>query len=394
MSVSSLSELIISSGDVDDSQYVVRLVDNILSAAVSAGASDVHFHPTSSGLQIRWRIDGVIQSLGEVPPQVSSNVIVRLKVLARLLTYQTHTPQEGRIGGRQSDTEIRVSSFPTVFGEKIVARILDQSGAHSYRVRELGLPQAIADSLIAALSKSDGMILIVGPAGSGKTTTAYACLREILAQSAGQRNIVSMEDPVEVLIDGVAQSEVAESAGFDLTGGLRSLVRQDPDVIFVGEIRDPTTASIAYQAAMTGQLVITTFHAGDIATAINRLLDMAVPPYVLRSATNLVIAQRLVRKLCECAVAGSSSAPGRSPQKCVRCYQSGYLGRQVVAEMHSLIDSQLSAAIGPETDAQTLRQLAQADGMQTIREQAQQLVNQGITSQAELVRVFGLTAIS
>jgi type II secretory ATPase GspE/PulE/Tfp pilus assembly ATPase PilB-like protein len=239
------------------------------------------------------------------------------------------------------------------------------------------------------------MILIVGPAGSGKTTTAYACLREVLSQSVGQRNIVSMEDPVEVVIDGVAQSEVSESASFDLTRGLRSLVRQDPDVIFVGEIRDPETASIAYQAAMTGQLVISTFHAGDTATAISRLLDMSVPPYVIRSATNLIVAQRLLRKLCDCAVSHEhdrrNARDGHQHHGCPRCHQSGYRGRQVVAEMLSLLDSQVSAAIGTGIDARKLRELARAEGMEAIDRQAQRLVSEGITSRAELVRVFGLT---
>jgi general secretion pathway protein E len=393
----SLLALFSSCGDADDPQYVVRLVDSVLSAAVTTGASDVHFHPTSEGLEIRWRIDGVIQSLGQVPSAIANNVIVRLKVLARLLTYQTKLPQEGRIGGRQHEGEIRISSFPTVFGEKVVARILMQGESQHYRVGELGLPPKTADSMATALSKSDGMILIVGPAGSGKTTSAYACLREILSQSAGQRNIVSMEDPVEVVIDGVAQSEVSEAAGLDLTSGLRSLVRQDPDVIFVGEIRDPTTARIAYQAAMTGQLVITTFHAGDIATAISRLLDMAIPPYVLRGATNLIVAQRLLRTLCDCAEpyanGETTAADGRQPRGCPRCHQSGYHGRQVVVEMLSLQDSRVSAAIGAENDAQKLRELAQADGMQSIYEQASRLVSKGITSRAELIRVFGLPEV-
>jgi general secretion pathway protein E len=382
--------------NVDDSQDVVRLVDDILSAAINAGASDVHFQPTSEALQIRWRIDGVMQPFGQVPPTIASNVIVRLKVLARLLTYQTKLPQEGRITGIQAETEIRISCFPTVFGEKVVARILNHNESRHCQVSELGLPQEIAGSLVEALSRSDGMILIVGPAGSGKTTTAYACLREILSRSSGQRNIVSMEDPVEVVLDGVAQSEVSESAGLNLTNGLRSLVRQDPDVIFVGEIRDPETASIAFQAAMTGQLVITTFHASDAATAISRLLDMAIPSYVLRSATNLIVAQRLLRKLCDCATSSidvaTFSKNGKHPQGCPRCQMSGYRSRQVVAEMLALLDSPVSAAIENGIDAQKLRAMAQGEGMNTIYSQAQQLVTEGITSPAELIRVFGLTA--
>jgi type II secretory ATPase GspE/PulE/Tfp pilus assembly ATPase PilB-like protein len=408
---------LLSSRNPDDPEYAMVVVDQLLQQAAAAGASDLHFQPTGHGLSLKWRIDGVLQQIGAVPKQVSGNVVVRLKVMAGLLTYQTHLPQEGRIAQdgdmakaaepdqAATTLEIRVSTFPTLFGEKVVARLLPSGDQSFARVGDLGLSRDVVDGLLHALSQTSGALLIVGPAGSGKTTTAYACLREILARSQARRNITSMEDPVEVVVEGVAQSEVAEKVGFDLVSGLRSLVRQDPDVIFVGEIRDPATANIAYQAALTGQLVVTTFHASDAATAVSRLVDMGVPPYVLRSATNCVVAQQLVRRLCACATESSAagatenptdSALGlsvdrwRLPQGCADCQQTGYRGRQVAAEMLRLDSAQVAAAIQPGIDARQLAAIAAAHGMQTLDQRALELVTGGQTSPAELIRVFGL----
>ncbi len=408
---------LLSSLDLDDPRYATMVVDQLLRQAAAAGASDLHFQPTSDGLILKWRIDGVMQQIGRIPQPVSGNVVVRLKVLAGLLTYQTHLPQEGRIaqgdardqaaelGEGSHGLEIRVSTFPTLFGEKVVARLLP-TGAQSFaRVGDLGLPADVVDALIRALSQTSGALLIVGPAGSGKTTTAYACLREILARSQAERNIASMEDPVEVVVEGMAQSEVAEKVGFDLISALRSLVRQDPDVIFVGEIRDPATANIAYQAALTGQLVVTTFHASDAATAVSRLVDMGVPPYVLRSATRCVVAQQLVRRLCDCATHGAKGEPTengfesalglpvecwRLPQGCANCHQTGYRGRQLAAEVFSLDKAEIAAAIGQGVDARQLAARAELHGMRTLKQRSLDLVTRGQTSPAEMIRVFGM----
>jgi len=366
----------------------------------------LYFQPTQRELQLKWRIDGVLKPIGSVPQEVAGNVVVRLKVLARLLTYQTRLPQEGRISQGEFSHDIRVSTFPTVFGEKVVARLLP-TGEPSYaRVGDLGLPPKVVDAVVIALSQTSGALLIVGPAGSGKTTTAYACLREIVACSRSQRNIVSMEDPVEKIIDQVAQSEVAEPVGFDLTSGLRSLVRQDPDVIFVGEIRDPATASIAFQAALTGQLVITTFHAPDTVTAISRLADMGVPHYVLRSAINCAVAQQLVRRLCDCAspfyendsdTAKNESNLGlsvdrwRVQQGCPTCLQTGYQGRQLTAELLDLGVSEIASKIQAGTDAHALRAIALTHGMKSLYQQTTELIRAGTTSPAEVVQVFGLS---
>lgn len=394
---------LLSTTNVDDPQYVTRLVDDLLAKASDVGASDLHFQPTGSGLQLKWRIDGVLQNLGEIPASIAENVVVRLKVMAKLLTYQTNLPQEGRISQSDYPRDVRVSTFPTVFGEKVVARLLPTGEQSFTRVNDLGLEGEASATVCNALSQTAGMLLIVGPAGSGKTTTAYACLREILASDPVPRNIASMEDPVEVILEQVSQSEVSEAVGFDLTSGLRSLVRQDPDVIFVGEIRDPTTARIAFQAALTGQLVITTFHAPDTTTALSRLADMGVPAYVLSSATNCLLGQQLVRRLCRCATEqhrggdkseelrlGLGVERYRTPRGCDDCHQTGYEGRQLVTELLDLKSSTVAALMSSETDVAALRAGRLAEGMKSLYEQALSLVEQGVTSPAEVIRVFGI----
>lgn len=398
---SSINELL-TAGPDDDPQYVTRLVDELLAKAGEVGASDLHLHPTDDGLHVKWRIDGVLQHLGAIPQSIAENVVVRMKVMAKLLTYQANLPQEGRIKQAGFPLDVRVSTFPTVFGEKVVARLLP-TGTNSHTlVADLGLCELSAMRVRSALTQTSGMLLIVGPAGSGKTTTAYACLREILASDPVPRNIASMEDPVESILEDVAQSEVAESVGFDLTSGLRSLVRQDPDVIFVGEIRDPATAGIAYQAALTGQLVITTFHAPDAATAVSRLADMGVPRYVLSSATNCVLGQQLIRRLCDCAEESSDTATRvgldvkrwHLPQGCKACHNTGYQGRQLVAELLDLSDSQIAAKLNSEPAADELRSHAIELGMKSLLHQSLQLVESGVTSPAEVVRVFGIAESS
>lgn len=393
-----------------DGDFAVAIVDAVLAASAAAGASDVHLTPTFDGLDLTWRIDGVLQPLARVPQEMAGNVVTRLKVLARLLTYQTSVPQEGRIvvgrhaagGERGGDVEVRVSTFPTMFGEKVVARNLPQDGRRLQRIVELGLPADVGRALGDAIDGTSGAVVIVGPAGSGKTTTAYACLREILERTDRARSIATLEDPVEAIIPGVAQSQVAEAAGFDLATGLRSLVRQDPEVILIGEIRDPQVASVAMQAALTGQLVVTTFHASDAATAASRLLDMGVPPFVVRSGVRTIVAQRLLRKLCTCATSAGVDAAAanlaimggglRAPRGCDACRGTGYAGRVVVAEALDLDGPGVARGVLARDDARTLRAAAVAEGMRPLLEQAKSLAAGGVTSAAEVVRVFGLAA--
>ena len=218
---------------------------------------------------------------GVLPPRLAPNVVARLKVLAELLTYRTDVPQEGRIREVDTEGEVRVSTFPTLHGEKAVIRLFAASGRY-LRLDDLGLPPDVRDALGRALGETSGAILLSGPAGSGKTTTIYACLRELVDASAGRRSLVTLEDPIEVAVDGVTQSQVNAPAGFDLATGLRSLLRQDPEVIVVGEVRDRTTAEVAFQASLTGHLVLSTFHAGSASGAVARLSDMGIEPYLIQ----------------------------------------------------------------------------------------------------------------
>ena len=338
--------------DPSSPRFSVEVVELILAEARAAGASDVHLQPTAEGLSMRWRIDGVLHEAGLVPREVAPNVVARLKVLAELLTYRTDVPQEGRIRGEAGDLEMRLSTFPTIHGEKAVVRLFAASGGLT-RLDDLGLPPEILEALRRLLGETSGAILFSGPAGSGKTTTIYACLRELVAATEGRRSLATLEDPVEVAVAGVAQSQVNPPAGFDLETGLRSLLRQDPEVIAVGEIRDRATAEVAFQASLTGHLVLTTFHAGSAAGAVGRLSDMGIEPYLLRSGILAIVSQRLVRKLCDCAreVDDPSARLGlpvrraRLPVGCDACGGTGYRGRLVLAEMLVPDASDLGRAI-------------------------------------------------
>jgi type II secretory ATPase GspE/PulE/Tfp pilus assembly ATPase PilB-like protein len=382
--------------DPADPQYATRFVDAVLLAARDRGASDLHMQPTAQGLELKWRVDGVLMALGTFPPGATANVVARLKVLADLLTYRTDVPQEGRIRAGDAAVEMRVSTFPTLYGEKAVVRLFS-SGSRFLRLADLNLGDEVAAALERLLDETSGAILVTGPAGSGKTTTLYAGLREIVARSRGGRSIVSLEDPVEVAIEGVAQSQVNLPAGFDLASGLRSIMRQDPEVILLGEIRDRITAEIALEASLTGQLVLSSFHAPSAAGAISRLSEMGIEPYVLRSGLLAVISQRLVRKLCECArpierpeeILGLTVANARQAEGCPQCAGTGYSGRMVLAEMLLVDQSQLGQAILSRSDAGTIERLARDGGMTDRWQRACMAIEAGLTSPAEVRRVLG-----
>ena len=401
-----------------DPEYASRAVDLLIAAAATAKASDLHLQSTADGLDVRLRIDGVLRPFAVIPKSVAPNVIARLKVLAELLTYRTDMPQEGRIrragrnaepanqktdglGGPSYDAaEMRVSTFPTLFGERAVVRFFGRGGQYE-RVAELGLHDDLIEPLDELLSETAGAILVSGPAGSGKTTTVYACLRELSSRAAGARSLVTLEDPIEVAVQGVAQSQVNAVAGLDLSTGLRFLMRQDPEVIMVGEIRDRATAEAAMQASLTGHLLLSTFHAGSAVETLGRLLDMGIEPYVLRSGLLAVVCQRLLRRLCSCAVEikdpqeflGLSVARAHRPGGCVECGGSGYRGRILLAEMLSLkpaAAAELGRAILSRADTTVLGPLAVKAGMITHSQRAVQAVESGVTSPAEIRRVFGV----
>ncbi|MEO6809701.1 MAG: GspE/PulE family protein [Isosphaeraceae bacterium] len=386
--------------DPSSPRHVIDLVALMLDEARDAGASDVHLTPTADGLDARWRVDGVLQPAGLLPKGVTPNVVARLKVLANLLTYRNDVPQEGRIPGAAGDVEMRVSTFPTLFGEKAVVRLFAGQGQF-LRLNDLGLPPEVRSTLGRLLNETSGAILLAGPAGSGKTTTIYACLRELVAASEGRRSLTTLEDPIEVAVPGVAQAQVNPLSGFDLASGLRSLLRQDPEVIAVGEVRDQGTAEVAFQASLTGHLVLTTFHAGSASGAVSRLSDMGIEPYLLRSGLRAIVCQRLVRRLCQCSLEsddprlrlGLDVERFRVAKGCDACRGTGYRGRLVLAEMLVPDDGDLGRAVLDRADVATLEAAARRAGMTDRWERARQAVEAGLTSPEEVRRVLGFHQI-
>ncbi|MCA9013766.1 MAG: type II/IV secretion system protein [Planctomycetaceae bacterium] len=382
-------------------EFVTELVDRILTQAQEINASDIHLLPTENRMRMDWRIDGVLHHVADFSHELAPRITSRLKVISHLLTYRTDVPQEGRIRqqGEQA-VETRISTFPTLYGEKVVVRLFVGSGQYKH-LESLNLPEEILGELQRLLTQTGGVVLMTGPAGSGKTTTIYACLREIIRQSKGTRSLASLEDPIEVVIPTVAQSQVNPAAGFDMALGLRSLLRQDPEVIMVGEIRDRETAETVFQASLSGHLVVTTFHAGSATEAVSRLSDMGIEPYLLRSGLLAILSQRLLRSLCYCATFSEAEAERlglpveqwKVPVGCADCGQTGYQGRIVLTEMLQPNQVDVANAILNQADATALHQLAVQSGMRTQWDRALEAVNRGITSPAEVRRVLGMTRL-
>lgn len=376
--------------------YASEFVDALLDFAHAVGTSDIHLQPTRTGLEVKFRSNGVLQLLGVFPLGANSSIISRLKVLSGLLTYQSDTPQEGRIETPQHGREIRVSTYPTLHGERGVLRFFGHDKEFT-TLDELGNRTEITQLIKNALVETSGAILITGPAGSGKSTTLYACLRHLVTSNNGARSIVTLEDPIEVPVDGVAQSQVNLAGGFDLQTGLRSLMRQDPEVIMVGEIRDRETAEFAIQASLTGQLLIATFHSDSAATAVTRLIEMGIEPFLVRSGLIAVITQRLLRILCSCArestnpddFYGLDLEKARVPVGCKQCNNTGYADRAILSEYLDLRNAAIGPAILQKADSREIYRLAIENGMMPLADQARELVQQGITSPAELWRVLG-----
>lgn len=378
--------------------YATQFVEQVLAFAERVGTSDIHLQPTMNGLDVRFRYDGVLQHLGEFPAGAISSVNSRLKVLSNLLTYRSDIPQEGRIALPGEVAEVRVSTYPTLYGERCVLRFFGR-GDRLKRLVDLGHTESVVQALFDTLAETSGAMIVTGPAGSGKSTTLYACLRELARTTGGNRSLMTIEDPIEVPIPGVSQSQVNVPAGFDLHTGLRSLLRQDPEVIMIGEIRDPLTAEIAIQACLTGQLMLTSFHADSAATAVSRLLDMGIEPYLLRSGVIGILSQRLLRKLCSCAQVSTNpmdfcGLPVEScivPKGCDRCNTTGYDGRVIASEFLSLKDSSLADRILDTKDSRAIYRIAVESGMESLWARATQLVRDGITSPIEVRRVLGMS---
>jgi type II secretory ATPase GspE/PulE/Tfp pilus assembly ATPase PilB-like protein len=397
-----------------DPKSVTSLVEAVLVEAQAVGASDVHLRPAAETLVMDWRLDGVLQHVATLPGAVKANVVTRLKVLAGLLTYHTDRPQEGRlrlVGPEAGEAisggvEMRLSVVPTLYGEKAVVRLFVGSGRYR-RLDDLGLPADVRVAIGDALGETGGVLLISGPAGSGKTTTAYAAMRELgrdgdsraadAPRSPFRRSLVSLEDPIEAVLPEVAQSQVNAQAGFGYSAGLKALLRQDPEVILVGEIRDAETAAVVFQASLTGHLVVTTFHAGSAAEAVSRLLDMGLEPYQLRSGLLAVLNQRLVRRLCECAAwsdrpddrFGLDIPRCKVPVGCEGCQGTGYTDRIVLAELLVPGRSGVGQALLERADAATIEARAVAGGMIPHTRRALEAMAAERTSPAEVRRVLG-----
>jgi len=363
-----------------------EIVDMVIARACALGVSDIHFEPTRSGLDVRFRLDGVLKTLGHVARERSANTVSRLKVLAGLATYRTDVPQDGRftVGEAAGGVDARLSTYPTVRGEKAVVRLFG-ARPKDYTLDRLGFPSDVTTALRASLALREGMIVLTGPAGSGKSTTLYACVQHARDEAGGGRSIVTIEDPAECLIPGVTQTEINPPAGLTFATCLRSMLRQDPEVIMVGEVRDRETAALALEAALTGHLVLTTLHAGTTWGVFVRLLEMGIEAHLITSAVKMTVAQRLVRRLCpDCKVEadGGWSAPG-----CEACLGTGYRGRVVIASTLAPT-TEVRGAILARADAHTLEECAFAAGAVPLAARADDVVRDGVTSRDEVRRAL------
>ncbi|MGH8457333.1 MAG: ATPase, T2SS/T4P/T4SS family, partial [Stenotrophobium sp.] len=378
----------------------VRLVSAILASAAAKKASDIHIEPQPLGTVVRIRVDGVLREMTHVPAELTSFLVSRIKILADMDISERRTPQDGRflcqIGKNSMD--MRVSTLPTHSGEKVVMRLLDPS-ASRVGFEKLGLVQENSSALQTVLAMPQGMLLVTGPTGSGKSTTLYACLNTLRSPSV---NIITVEDPIEYRVEDINQVQINAKAGLTFAGTLRSMLRQDPNVIMVGEIRDQETAEIALQAAQTGHLVLSTLHTNDAIAAITRLLDLGIQGFLISASVSAVIAQRLVRKLCTCAEkvpmtdehAARLLAGGivdfdthvHVPAGCAKCDMSGYKGRVGIYEL-LLLDEQIRSAVRSGARDEEIRNLARSGGMRLMQEDALEKVKNGVTTMEEVLRV-------
>jgi type II secretory ATPase GspE/PulE/Tfp pilus assembly ATPase PilB-like protein len=382
--------------DLTRPERTSRLVDLILADAVRRSASDVHLEPTHRAVEVRYRLDGVLHPVAWLNRELAANLVARLKVMAELLTYRLDVPQEGSIRQALSQygADMRVSTFPTIQGEKVVVRLFDTTG-QMLDFEQLGFPDALQEALTQLLRERTGAILLTGPSGSGKTTTIYACLRHLVRTGEGGRHIVTVEDPVEQVIEGISQAQARPGTEFDFARGLRSLLRQDPEVIMIGEVRDRETASIAIEAALTGHLVISTLHAGSACGVVSRLLDMGIEPYLLTSGLKGILNQRLVRRLCSVCrqpapapVADPGATPAWRAVGCEHCAGTGYRGRVLLAELLTL-DAALRRAVLSKSDTLTLEAATDSPGRKTLWAAALEAVANALTTPQEIERILG-----
>ncbi len=391
----------------DDEAPIIRLANAIIFQAAKDGASDVHIEPFERHTSVRYRIDGILVEVLTPPRRIHAALVSRIKVMASMNIAEKRLPQDGgirtRVAGR--DLDVRVSTIPTSFGERVVMRLLDRT-ATLLGLEELGFSGRNLAALRQLIHQSHGIVLVTGPTGSGKTTTLYAALSEI---NSVDKNIITIEDPIEYQLEGIGQIQVNPKIDLTFAAGLRSILRQDPDVIMVGEIRDSETARIAIQAALTGHLVLSTLHTNDSFSAITRLLDMGIEPFLVSSSVIGILAQRLVRKLCRhCSRSVSPAESGLAElglgyllaehedlrvagDGCEQCRRTGYQGRTAIHEL-LVVDDTVRSYVMQQTDAASLREICVARGMPTMRDDGADKVRHGITSVAEVLRVTAADA--
>ena len=385
----------------------VRLVSEIIQIAMAKHASDIHIEPRAAETAVRIRVDGVLRDLQSIPRSLQNSLISRIKILSDMDISERRAPQDGRfmvsVGTRQID--LRVSTLPTQYGEKVVIRLLETSAPLS-SFTELGLPADISETLTELLAQPQGMILVTGPTGSGKSTTLYSCLHKLRRPSV---NIVTVEDPVEYVLPGINQAHVNTKAGMTFPGVLRSILRQDPNVIMVGEIRDQETAEIAMKAAQTGHLVFSTLHTNDAVSAIIRLIDLGIAGFMISSSLTGIMAQRLLRKLCSCHVVQPASPEFQArllqsgminppvtmavPIGCEKCDQTGYQGRVGIYELLRFDDS-VRAVIRTSGNIEMIRETARANGMRSMQDDAMEKLRAGLTTLEEILRVIRFESVS
>jgi len=377
--------------DMASEAPVIRLVNNMIARAVEQRSSDIHLEPFEKEFRVRYRIDGVLYAMDPPPKELRAAVVSRLKLMARLNIAERRLPQDGRIKIKTLGKEIdlRVSTLPTLYGESLVMRLLDRSAGDFYELPNLGFPERMLERMEHYTSQPHGIFLVTGPTGSGKSTTLYAALKRI---NLPDKKIITIEDPVEYQMDGINQIHVNPQIGLTFATGLRHIVRQDPDVIMVGEIRDLETAEIAIRAALTGHLVFSTLHTNDAPSAITRLTDMGVENYLIASSLMAVLAQRLVRVICpECRAVdeGRSAALGRQVYRgagCAQCSGTGYRGRQGIFEMME-VHEEVRRLVVQNADATVLAAAARNNGMTELKEDGWDKVNRGVTTVEEVLRV-------
>lgn len=372
--------------DLSKGAPVIKFVNAFLFQAGQSRASDIHIEPYEHEVKVRFRIDGVLYTRSTFPKQYFAAVVSRVKIMAKLNIAERRLPQDGRsrikIGDRELDT--RVSTIPTAWGERVVLRLLDESGAR-FGLEQLGFEPETEERFRMLIHRPHGILLLTGPTGSGKTTTLYGALSEL---NCDDRNIMTVEDPIEYRLTGVSQTQVMPKIGLTFAACLRHILRQDPDVIMVGEIRDLETARIAIQAALTGHLVLSTLHTNDAASAATRLIDMGIEPYLVSSSLLGVMAQRLVRRVCPAcnkrAASSSQEAPAGVP--CANCGGTGYRGRMGIFEL-LVLDDDFRELILVDARAHKIMQLAVSKGMRSLRDDGLQKMTHGLTTPEEVFRV-------